>query len=53
MDVAHLFYQKEANYYICLPGEYAKFEKVILEDITLKSQNKMTQPSSDKFMPEP
>lgn len=44
MEVVDLLYQKEAHYYICKPSEYDKLKKVILEAVTLTSQNKLTQP---------
>ncbi|MEO6540077.1 MAG: response regulator [Ferruginibacter sp.] len=53
MEVVDLLYQKGANYYICKPGKYDKLKKVILEAITLTSQNKCTQPPRDKFILEP
>ena len=52
-EVVDLFYQKGAHYYIRKPGEYEKLRKVILEAVTLTSQNKLTQPTRDKFILEP
>ena len=53
MEVVDLFYQKGAHYYIRKPGEYEKLRKIILEAVTLTSQNKLTQPTRDKFILEP
>jgi len=52
-EVVDLFYQKGAHYYIRKPGEYEKLRKVILEAVTLTSENKLTQPTRDKFILEP
>ena len=52
-EVVDLFYQKGAHYYIRKPGEYEKLRKIILEAVTLTSQNKLTQPTRDKFILEP
>ena len=52
-EVVDLFYQKGAHYYIRKPGEYEKLRKVILEAVTLTSQNKLTQPTRDKFILHP
>ena len=49
-EVVKILYEKGAQYYICKPGEFAKLKKVILEAIALLSQNKLTQPSRDKFI---
>ena len=53
MEVVDLLYKKGAHYYICKPGEYDKLKKVILEAVTLISQNKLTQPARDKFILQP
>jgi len=53
LEVVDLFYQKGAHYYIRKPGEYEKLRKIILEAVTLTSQNKLTQPTRDKFILEP
>jgi CheY-like chemotaxis protein len=50
MEVVDLFYQKGAHYYIRKPGEYEKLRKIILEAVTLASQNKLSQPTRDKFI---
>ncbi len=50
MEVVDLFYQKGAHYYIRKPGEYEKLRKIILEAVTLASQNKLSQPARDKFI---
>jgi len=53
MEVVDLFYQKGAHYYIRKPGEYEKLRKIILEAVTLTSQDKLTRPTRDKFILEP
>ncbi len=50
IEVVDLLYQKGALYYICKPGEYDQFKKVILEALTLISQKDCTQPARDKFI---
>ena len=53
VDVIDLLYEQGARYYICKPGEYDKLKKVILEAVTLISQNKSIQPSRDRFILQP
>jgi CheY-like chemotaxis protein len=53
MGIVELFYQKGAHYYIRKPGEYEKLRKIIFEAITLTSQNKLSQPTRDKFILHP
>jgi len=53
LEVVDLFYQKGAHYYIRKPGEYEKLRKIILEAVTLTSQDKLTRPTRDKFILEP
>ncbi len=53
MEVVDLLYQKGAWYYICKPGEYDHLKKLISEVTTLIAQNKLTQPTRDKFVLQP
>lgn len=52
-EIVDLLYQNGAHYYICKPGEYNKLKKIILEAITLLSQNGLKQPTRDKFILQP
>jgi CheY-like chemotaxis protein len=52
-EVVDLLYQKGAHYYVRKPGEYNKLKEVILEALTLISNNKLIQPTKDKFILHP
>ena len=53
MEVVDLLYQKGAHYYIRKPQAYDELKKIILEAVTLTSQNKLIQPTKDKFILHP
>jgi len=52
-EIVDMLYQKGTHYYIRKPGEYDKLKKVILEAVTLTSENKLTQPTRDQFILHP
>lgn len=49
-DVVDLLYQKGASFYIRKPGEFSKLKRVVLEAITLTSQNNLQQPKRADFV---
>ena len=53
MEVVDLLYEKGAHYYIRKPRQYNDLKKVILEAVTLTAENKLTQPTRDKFILHP
>jgi CheY-like chemotaxis protein len=49
-EIADLFYDKGAQYYIRKPGEFSKLKKMIHAALELSSQPKTVQPPRDKFI---
>lgn len=49
-EVVNLLYQKGAHYYIRKPGEFSKLKDVVLEALTLTSQNNFQQPARANFV---
>ncbi len=50
MKVVDLLYEKGAHYYIRKPGDFTKLKNVILEALTIVSQDNYKQPEKDKFV---
>jgi len=53
MNIVDLLYEKGAIYYIQKPAEFAKLKKVILDALTIVTQNNFKQPTRDHFILQP
>ena len=50
LEVVNLLYKNGAQHYIRKPGEYPKLKRVILDVLTLTTQNNFTRPARDQFV---
>ncbi|OSZ81073.1 response regulator [Chitinophagaceae bacterium IBVUCB2] len=53
LDVVDLLYKRGAIYYIRKPGDFSKLRKVILDALTITTQNNFKQPARDNFILQP